>query len=412
MTIISQDDVLDPALFNRAGAPHGVTNVKNLAEDLKRVVTRVIDHDIPLEHKRSHTRLKKILRGTEWGDYASAYEPETEIIRINVPFKMKKNFLSMYKAGADHYYVKMSTNKPPTRASYWATSPAARVAMQKDNLFEWIIRHEFGHSVDKLIQFTNRFAGHPRFGGWVRYRTNQLLLRDILIDIGVDALKGSNALLANPLFQRFENLLAAGVGNWRPADVIRNLRTKVKSALQEVNPPMREYWQKAHRLIHYAIDDPWLEGNQVQFTVENGRRYFYNSEYREWYSCLDSAFQNRISNYQFSSPSEWFAETYAAWRGEGTAFRKLLIPDNPAALNPNKEVVDWFNENLVDSDSGGLEGEDLIENEGTQNAALRPAQAVAGGLEDGVPGSWHFRRSRIFPFGNPFNQDAVQYPQD
>jgi hypothetical protein len=411
MTILAADGrSLDPTLFNRAGAPANVRNVKNLAEDLNRVVTRVINNDIPPEHKRNHTRLKKILRGTEWGDYASAYDPETEIIRINVPFKMKKNFLSMYKAGADHYYVKMSTNKPPTRASYWATSPAARVAMQRDNLFEWIIRHEFGHSVDKLIQFTNRFAGHPRFGGWVRYRNNTGLLREILIDLGVDALKGSNALLHDPMFHRFENLLAVGGSNWRPADVIRGLRAKVRSALQEVNSPMRDYWQKAHRLIHYAIDDPWLEGNQVQYTVENGRRYLYNSEYREWYSCLDSAFQNRISNYQFSSPSEWFAETYAAWRGEGTAFRDLLIPSR--GPNRNKDVVDWFNENLVDSDLKGLEGEDLIENEGGPNASLRPAPPpVPDDLEESVPGSWHFKVSAAFAIGNEFNPNAVAFPQ-
>jgi hypothetical protein len=413
MTILLANGSLDPALFNRAGAPANVRNVKNLAENLNEVVTRVINDDIPPEHKRSHTKLKKILRGTQWGDYASAYDAEQEIIVINVPLKMKKNFLTSNKASADKWYVRLSTSKTSDKGSYWATSPAARAAMRNDNLFEWIIRHEFGHSVDKLIQFTNRFAGDPRFGGWVRYRNNTGLLREILIDLGVDVLKGSNALLQDPIFQRFENLLAAGGGNWRPADVIRNLRTKVKLALQEVNPPMREYWQKAHRLIHYAIDDPWLEGNQVQFTVENGRRYLYNSEYREWYSCLDSTFQNRISNYQFSSPSEWFAETYAAWRGEGTAFRDLLIPHGlAAALNPNKEVVDWFNENLVDSGLKGLEGEDLIQNQGGPDAALRPAPPpVPDELEESVPGSWHFKVSAAFGIGNNFNPDAVAFPQ-
>jgi hypothetical protein len=412
MTILAADGrSLDPTLFNRAGAPPGVTNVKNLAEDLNRVVTHVINNDIPPEHKRSHTRLKKILRGTEWGDYASAYDPEQEIIVINVPLKLKKNFLNRNKASADKWYVRLSTSKTSDKGSYWATSPAARTAMQGDNLFEWIIRHEFGHSVDKLIQFTNRFAGHPRFGGWVRYRNNTGLLREILIDLGVDALKGSNALLQDAMFQRFENLLAAGGSNWRPADVIRDLRAKVKSALQEVDPAMRAYWQRAHRLIHYAIDDPWLEGNQVQFTVENGRRYLYNSEYKEWYSCLDSAFQNRISNYQFSSPSEWFAETYAAWRGEGTAFRKLLIPDGPAALNPNRELVDWFDVNLVDSALMFPGGEDLIENKGGPNAALRHAPLpVPDDLEENVPGSWHFKVSAAFGIGNKFNKDAVEFP--
>jgi len=401
------DGGLDPALFQRSV---GMANVKDLAQNLNEVVTRVIDHDIPMEHKRNHTRLRKILRGTEFGDFASAYDPEQEIIVINVPLKLKKNFLNMTKASADKWYVRLSSSKTADKGSAMAKSPAARAAMREDNMFEWIIRHEFGHSVDKLIQFTNRFAGHRRFGGWVRYRNNTTLLREILIDLGVNNLKVSNALLADPIFTRFANLLAAG-NTWRPADVIEGLRKKVRSALQGVHPiAMRTFWQEAHRLIHYAIDDPWLEGTQVQHTVANGRRYLFNSEYREWYSCLDSAFQNRISNYQFSSPSEWFAETYAAWRGEGTAFRNLLIP--PLPPNPNQDVVEWFEECLVDY--GGLQYEDLIENEGTPNAALGPAPLPLppdnDDLEVNVPGSWHFQVSANFPPGNPFNPEAVPFP--
>ena len=412
MTILLQNDRLDPNLFLSAGRPQGVLNVKDLAQDLNTVVTRVINNDIPMEHKRNHTRLKKILRGTQWGDYASAYDPEKEIIVINVPLKLKKNFLNSNKASADKWYVRLSTSKTSDKGSYWATSPAARTAMQRDNLFEWIIRHEFGHSVDKLIQFTNRFAGHPRFGGWVRYRNNTGLLRDILIDLGEPTLKVSNDLLADPIFNRFTNLLAVGANTWRPADVIKGLRQKVKSALQGVDDiAMRQIWQGAHRLIHYAINDPWLEGNQVQYTVESGRRYLYNSEYKEWYSCLDSAFQNRISNYQFSSPSEWFAETYAAWRGEGTAFGELLIP--PRGPNRNQDVVNWFEINLMAYDFKPA-GEDLIENDGTPNAALRqanlPDHPDQDDLEINVPGSWHFKVSANFRPGNPFNPHAVPFP--
>jgi hypothetical protein len=424
--ILAAGDVLDPALFNRNPPVAGVRDVKDLAQDLNRVVTRVINNDIPPEHKRNHTRLKKILRGTKWGDYASAYDPETEIIRINVPFKMKKNFLSMYKAGADYYYVQLATNKPPAGASFWATSPAARVAMQRDNLFEWVIRHEFGHSVDKLIQFTNRFSGHPRFGGWVRYRNSQGLLRDILIDLGRNDLRVSNALVMDALFNEFAQFLTKDDNTtWRKADGFRKRRQEIRLIISEYqfagwtpleNQNWREALQKAHRLIYHAINDPWLGGNQVQHTVVNGRRYLFNSDYEEWYSCLNSAFLNRISNYQFSSPSEWFAETYAAWRGFGTAFNRLLIP--PVGINRNREVVEWFDECLVDY--GGLQYEDLIQNEGTPNAALREAPLPTAAqlspgddendLEATVPGSWHFRVSPAFRPGNPFNPNAVPFP--
>jgi hypothetical protein len=414
--ILTDDGVLDPALFNRNPPVAGVSKVKNLAQDLNEVVTRVINNDIPPEHKRSHTKLRRILRGTSH-EHASNYDQEKEIITINVPFKWKGDFLRKSKTACDKWLVRLASSKTTDKGSFLAKSPATRAAMRNDNMFEWVIRHEFGHSVDKLIQFTNRFAGDPLFGGWVRYpKNNPALLRDILIDLGVDTLLRSNALLQDPIFLRFTTLLAMDDGTWRTANVIQGLRQKVKVALQSVAPAMRGFWQGAHRLIHYAVDDPWLEGNQVQHTVVNGRRYLFNSDYKTWYSCSDSAFSNRISNYQFSSPSEWFAETYAAWRGAGTAFKDLLIP--PGGANRNQDVVDWFNECLVDY--GGLQSEDLIQNEGTPNAALREAPLPANlvgyenpyDLEVFVPASWHFKHGPNLIRGNKlaFNPRAVPFP--
>ena len=92
------------------------------------------------------------------------------------------------------------------------------------------------------------------------------------------------------------------------------------------------------KTMKIAMAHPWTFGDGGGDLVKHDGRMYHRDHYGNWVSYLAAARDAALSNYQFSSPGEWFAEVYAAMydgQKKSSARGKLAEP-----------VVAWFTQNL------------------------------------------------------------------
>ena len=200
---------------------------------------------------------------------------------------------------------------------------------QEGKLFDWQLRHEIGHSIDAEIGWTmRREYEDPIFGGWHLLWASNEIVKLFLIDEGVDynrlSLDTKRAFveagqvpggykIPDGRWDEPRNAYEAGVGG------------RLKNA---------------YKRIRIAVTHPWLHshGGAPANRIE-GRIYqkSYEPPYNggQWMSYIDEARKNKVSNYQFSCPTEWFAEAYAAYYGPDKEKNKL-----------DDWVLDWFENDL------------------------------------------------------------------
>ena len=143
--------------------------------------------------------------------------------------------------------------------------------------------------------------------------------------------------------------------------------------------------RKAADALRIAQLSPFLlaDGGPI---VINGRVYQFD-HYGTWVSYLKAARKNVVSNYQFSSPGEWFAEAYAAYYtpagdpareklspetrrffdenlGRPKEPGKLPTPENPKLINDKNELTE------LDEIEGLDENADQMEEIGLKLAEL------------------------------------------
>lgn len=403
-----------PDLFVSRNGENTATGLSDLVNGLRdRAATVLLS--LPLSHLRGQTLIRGMLRDKSIAEYPSCYDFNSKVIEFRVPLKMTQKFLSMNKGDADDIYTRIATNRSPDKASFWATAPTGRTALT-DNLFDWVVRHEFGHSIDDLILFSNRFAWRPEFGGWARYRPNfaEDLIMDLLLDAGATA-EVAAAILRGDIKQRIIDALTTEHGTKWSSQSFANRH------LQRIHWPKSD-WQRARQghgptaatlsdeklaeatqgdatqlqllkricaVLDVATDDAWLDGDSAANRIGE-RRYHYCGQYQEWYSYSALSFSHRISNYQFSAPAEWFAETYAAVFGTGTEMQR----EHNGSL-ANYDIVDWFQRELHPENSArhlGAPTAGLYSVTGNR-AELKsaPNRRVRMGVEALVPSCWEGR---------------------
>lgn len=127
----------------------------------------------------------------------------------------------------------------------------------QEKLLQWIIRHEIGHAVDEMMNWSaNLEFKEPLFGGWEIYHN--------------------------------------------PGEALQQYR-KCGGIMAD------EDFEKCFTDFSFTYND----GGQLQ---ANGR-IFMLDEYGHCCSYLAAARNNAVSNYQFAAPNEWFAEAFAAYYG-------------------------------------------------------------------------------------------------
>jgi hypothetical protein len=192
---------------------------------------------------------------------------------------------------------------------------ARRVMGTQGNLLKWTLRHEVGHAVDAQAGWLANLAGETHFGGWRTYEDTRLEevatailgkaeLYDVLTGFRRDAAVTTLASYLVPEQVR-ENVADEESGLERFFERFRRALNADEFAERKAT---------ALRFIRFAIAQPWTldDGAAEHIGVED--RVYQMDQYDTWVSYEGAQRrQYKVSNYQFSSPAEWFAEAYSTF---------------------------------------------------------------------------------------------------
>ncbi|MBL4634137.1 MAG: hypothetical protein JKY56_09705 [Kofleriaceae bacterium] len=369
---------------------------------LKDIAIEVLEA-LPVEHLLGQTELEAIVRDKAKGEFASLYDKRQKEINIRVPLKANRSFRTMSKGSADTTYLRgglMNYKKAPSTSSYWFRSPADRRGdAGSDELYRWIVRHEFGHSIDALLKLSDRQGHTAVCGSWVKYRTAEHLLCDMFLEFHPNGTQGDWSL-AKSIFQerrviaRLDSRSAvAGKAYQKAWRAARNGPLNNSKFLRTpANAGFMQTILNIMNTLDVAIMEPWLDGDSSTDCCIGDRRFHYMANYNEWNSCSQAAYENRVSNYQFSCASEWFAESYAAYFGQGTRMRQLL--DERA-----DDVVRWFDSFLAARDPAA--------NQDNRYFSAAPVKLAKYRDYAALPSSWWFGSDT-----NPNKKAAAAWGQE
>jgi hypothetical protein len=311
---------------------------------------------LPLEHLRD-TYLTNISKGDGIGS-ASAYSQDDDthghigIVQPPVgPFKQMPGWLyTMLSKGVGWQRKMMDEGAISSLAE--DVSPASDQALGLDNaqrqvmagvsdvlargnLVEWTVRHEMGHAVDHKIKWTARRARLAQFGGWKMYENDnqdgmEEVARVFMGKVGIDypdlVVRDANKLIDYVVkLLKGESDLKIGPGS--------------RAEATKHDAQFAEKYKELEKLIGIARAQPWMfpDGGAGQL-ADHGRVYHLD-HYGTWVSYLEAQRSGHaLSNYQFSSPGEWFAEAYAAYYDPAPASR--------ARARLNDATRNWFEKNL------------------------------------------------------------------
>jgi hypothetical protein len=209
----------------------------------------------------------------------------------------------------------------------------------------------------------NRHGSRKEFGGWVAYKGSdagqsgtparrRALVQDVLVGVcrerGERPRSVEDCAAATSCIVKFIEQEAAFTGK----DHRRTIETTIAGI---TDPSLRGHMERVWKVIEAGATQPWLRGDLYSMYVVAGRVYSYSRGDAAWFSFEASAYRQRVSNYQFASPSEWFAEYYSARYARTTgpamyeALKKYMKSDligevdnllaldcngNPSALRP------------------------------------------------------------------------------
>lgn len=226
------------------------------------------------------------------------------------------------------------------------------VMVRKGGLATGTLRHEMGHAVDAKIKFTRSRAHLPIFGGWRSYKgerigkiAEMLVKREGISPNVYNYTKFGASTLLQEITGQLENAHDA-MNGYNPAQRAMVHTKKYKSDHPFGSPEEETRFQnelaeklgKISQYVSYAKAQPWtLSDGMVDKLAVDGRIYQLD-HYSHWTSYLANKRDHAVSNYQFSSPGEWFAEAYTAYYDP---YRNSRARDT---LEPG--VRTWFEKNL------------------------------------------------------------------
>ncbi|WP_437658373.1 hypothetical protein [Sorangium sp. So ce1182] len=349
---------------------------------------KMLDHiekalgDLPPEHVTGSPTLRKIIRDISSEQAASAYDELTDTINIVNPPKVPTFIYSRLNRRWNWQRKRMDrgairdydgVNKEQDRAL--GITEGRHVmggtsdVLANGSLIKWTMRHEIGHSIDKLIDWKGNHASDPRFGGWKVHsdtRDTEEVARAILDKAGITDDEANSETDGVSLLQRFASFLHAPS---RRKDMTP-LEDFPDDAASE-DPGLKKKLEKAVDTVKFAMAQPWTLDDGGASRLEVDGRIYQVDHYDQWVSYSADARNNAVSNYQFSTPAEWFAETYASYYDPNPAPRAQLT----------QQVRDFFANDLPGLITGGQERWERI-NENTRMAeegiGPQPPQPPAG----------------------------------
>lgn len=192
------------------------------------------------------------------------------------------------------------------------------------NLIEWTIRHEAGHAADMSANWASEYAHEERFGGWRTY------LDDPPQEVAEAALTRAELNTVNPARH---NLAVWTLSSLLRAKFVRELRKdRMDAFLQRYKDHLDadEFSRRSEvfvKFVRMALAQPWTLDDGGAGTLNVNGRIYHLDHYNQWVSYSAGQRAHAVSNYQFSSPKEWFAEAYATYHDPKPGVRNRLRPD-------------------------------------------------------------------------------------
>ncbi|MGK3985450.1 hypothetical protein WME99_20560 [Sorangium sp. So ce136] len=391
---------------------------------------KMLDHiekalgDLPREHVTGSPTLRKIIRDISSEEAASAYDELTDTINIVNPPKVPSFIYSRLNrrwswqrkrmdrgAIRDYDGVDKDQDRALGITQDRHVMGGTSDVLANGNLIKWTMRHEIGHSVDKLIDWKESLAGDPRFGGWKVHsdtRDTEEVARAIFAKAGITDDEANSETDGFSLVQRFASVLHPPS---RRKD-ITPLEDFPDDAASE-NPDLKKKLEKAVDTVKFAMAQPWTLDDGGASKLEVDGRIYHVDHYDNWVSYRADARNNAVSNYQFSTPAEWFAETYASYYDPDPApraqltqqMRDFFANDLPGLVSSGQERWQRINENIRNAAQGS--GPQPLAGSSAGPSAASPSAVTAGmsrNISTGTPSSGS--RAASPP------RDATRAPQD
>ncbi len=258
---------------------------------------------------------------------------------------------------------------------------ANKLSMMTEGFVNWMLKHETGHSVDAAIGWeANRHYRLPATGGWLIHDgtdTTLANMRNTMLNaLGTNIAALNNAYNNNTAFGDYVNaILNPALTTFNPAGFDVAGRDAAMNAYEAAVPGGRDQIIHLEKVLKSGMDSPWQKGGKGGIPFGN-RTYQVEYQHSRWVSYDSAKYQDRNSNYQYSGPDEWFAETYAhyfnhsSWKLWRTASSQWGEKLNDAVARQ------WFRVNL-DPVNAPAPGPQLILGQALQ-AIPGPAPAIPG----------------------------------
>jgi hypothetical protein len=234
---------------------------------------------------------------------------------------------------------------PDFGETYDANCPEESMGLRGSKNFDLIIRHEVGHDVD-VKRGGAGLTQKPHAGAWKKHGGRLEVLKELsdVVDDYINALEQSlNALPAEfgnntrkELKESFYNFMteaacvdASALKSNLAKFLSGEKRLKQSASLDQIAGKVPADHLLVRLMYQGARDDNWAHFGGAPIS-HNNRVYLLKSD-GDWYSFDVSSWGNRISNYQYASPGEWFAEFYAGINNSDKAIRKKCAAAYPEA---------------------------------------------------------------------------------
>jgi hypothetical protein len=221
-------------------------------------------------------------------------------------------------------------------------APGSRSVMEPQGpLLQWTLRHEIGHSVDQKFGWSDSLAALPHFGGWRTYDLDVEADASALANAVLEKAQLHNVLPPSPLAAHVAVLPhMSTLATHLRTDVVRErladgTLARYFNRFQPHLPPATFETRRdiALNFLRMAVAQPWTLANGGGNAIVHNGRVHQIDHYGHWVSYLNAERQFKVSNYQFSTADEWFAEAYAAYYNRTrTELRGRLNP----------QVQQWF----------------------------------------------------------------------
>ncbi len=295
---------------------------------------------VPEEHLGGNTRLTGIIRekttskyediGHAGGSYEESSKPTDGMVR------MWGNSKSMKRSDMR---VKTKTGRVDRDQSQLVDKNDQ--ARHVQSIFAWVLRHEIGHAVDNKIGASRAYCKTAAGGSWEELGAAAAAATTIVPSF----LAASSHLIFELMNvgKSFDEATAAlteaatdFMANGTPIEDHSALSALSDDAKGTVKSHPTTATLTAIRAGCFKADESTSLG------FDGSRSYLKDPANDEWFGFDTAARGRKVSRYQFRSPSEWFAEAYAAFYEPASKLGAKLGAVDPKTRN-------WMNEAVHDS---------------------------------------------------------------